>query len=71
MTNESTPTELLRFGPVLFDRLSALEDATCDSIDDMSIEEIKEELRQAGIDTAPAISKLQAMIESKKAEVKQ
>lgn len=64
-----TPIELLRFGPPPFDRLTALEDALCDSIDDMTKEEIEAELREAGIDMAPAISKLHAMIEAKKKEL--
>lgn len=64
-----TPIELLRFGPPPFDRLTALEDALCDSIDDMTKEEIETELREAGIDMAPAISKLHAMIEAKKKEL--
>lgn len=60
-----TPIELLRFGPPPFDRLTELEDALCDSIDDMTKEEIEAELREAGIDMAPAIAKLHAMIEAK------
>lgn len=64
-----TPTELLRFGPPTFDRLAALEDALCDSIDSMTKEEIEAELREAGIDMAPAIAKMHAMIEAKKKEL--
>ena len=67
-----TPIELLRFGPPPFKRptLEEFEDAMCDSIDRMSKEEIEAELRAAGIDIAPAIAKLHAMIEAKKAEQK-
>ena len=64
-----TPIEVLRFGPPPFDRLGALEDTLCDEIDSMTKEEIEAELREAGIDMAPAISKLHAMIEAKKKEL--
>ena len=64
----ATPIELLRFGPPPFDRLAALEDAMIDSIEGISKEEIEAELREAGIDMAPAIAKLHAMIEAKKNE---
>ena len=61
----NTPIELLRFGPPPFDRLAAFEDAMIGDIDGMSKEEIEAELREAGIDMAPAIAKLRAMIESR------
>lgn len=67
-----TPIELQRFGPPPFRRptLEEFEDAMIDSIDQMTKEEIEEELREAGIDMAPAIAKLHAMIEAKKAQHK-
>jgi len=69
---DGKPIELLRYGPPPFKRptLSDLEDAMIDSIDDMSKEEIEAALREAGIDMAPAISKLHAMIEATKATSK-
>lgn len=65
-----TPIELQRFGPPPFKRptLEEFEDAMIEDIDRMSKEEIEAELREAGIDMAPAIAKLHAMIEAKKAQ---
>jgi hypothetical protein len=40
-----------------------------ESIEGMSKEEIEAELREAGIDMAPAIAKMHAMIEAKKKEL--
>ncbi len=67
-----TPIELLRLGPPQFKRptLEEFEDAMIEDIERMSKEEIEAELRAAGIDMAPAIAKLHAMIEAKKAEQK-
>lgn len=67
-----TPIELQRFGPPPFKRptLEEFEDAMIEDIDRMSKEEIEAELRELGIDIAPAIAKLHTMIESKKAEHK-
>lgn len=60
-----TPIELQRYGPRPFKRpsLEDLENAMIESIDDMSKEEIKAELHAAGIDMAPTIAKLHAMVE--------
>jgi phytoene/squalene synthetase len=60
---------LQRFGPPQFKRptLQEFEDAMIEDIDRMSKEEIEAELREAGIDIAPAIAKLNAMIEGRKA----
>lgn len=65
-----TALELQRFGPPPFKRptLEEFEDAMIEDIDRMSKEEIEAELREAGIDMAPAIAKLHAMIEAKKAQ---
>ncbi len=65
-----TPIELLRLGPPPFKRptLEEFEDAMCDSISSMTKEEIEAELCEAGIDMAPAIAELHAMIEAKKAQ---
>jgi lipoate-protein ligase A len=62
--------ELQRFKPPPFRRptLEEFEDAMIDSIDQMTKEEIEEELREAEIDMAPAIAKLREMIETKKAK---
>lgn len=67
-----TPIELQRFGPPPFRRptLEEFEDAMIESIDQMTKKEIEAELREAGIDMAPAIAKLHAMIAAKKVEQK-
>lgn len=64
-----TPIELQRFGPPPFKRptMEEFEDAMIESIDQMTKEEIEAELREAGIDMAPAIARMHAMIEAKKA----
>lgn len=65
-----TPIELQRFGPPPFKRptLEEFEDAMIEDINRMSNEEIEAELRELGIDMAPAIARMHAMIEAKKAE---
>lgn len=61
--------QYMRCGPPQFKRptLDEFENAMCDSIDNMSKEEIEAELREAGIDISPAIAKLHVMINTKKA----
>lgn len=65
------PIQLTRFGPPEFKRptLADFEDTMIDLIDGQTDEDIAEELRQAGIDMAPAIEKLRLMIDKKKAEL--
>ena len=65
------PDQLTRFGPPEYRRptLEEFEDMLIDDVCRMSNEEIAEELRQAGIDMEPAIEKMRAMIDKKKAEL--
>ena len=65
------PIELMRLGPPPFKRptLAELEDAMIASIDMMNDEDIKQALVEDGIDMKPALAKLHAMIEAKKAEI--
>ena len=65
------PDQLTRFGPPEYRRptLEEFEDMLIEDVCRMSNEEIAEELRKAGIDMGPAIEKMRAMIDKKKAEL--
>jgi crotonobetainyl-CoA:carnitine CoA-transferase CaiB-like acyl-CoA transferase len=70
MINGETPIELLRFGPPPFRRptIQELENAMVEVINRMTDEEIAAELQAAGINMAPALAKLHAMIEQNQAQ---